>query len=500
MGIIIRQSIKGTLVTYAGSLLGFITTMVIATRWLTEEEIGLTRVLLEAGTLLSYFAQLGVTNSAVRFFPRFKALGNRHGGFFFYLVIIPIIGTLLVVPLYFLARPAIVDYFGPRSAAFAHHVDWILPLMLFLTYIGVFEIYANLLMRIVIPRFIREIVIRLLVAAVYVLYGTGHLDLHGFVAAYILVYGLAMVLNFWYLTRLGTLSWRPERGALTPATRRDFLQYSGYLLLGIIGSGLASRLDLFMVSGMTGLARGGIYTIALYMATIIEIPSRSITAISTPVAADALQSGDFQRANALYKKVSLHQLMVGSIVFLFLWANIDNIYDIMPNGDSFREGKWVVFFIALSRLLYLSLGFGYTLISFSRYYRWTLCFTLLTTLLTLLANYLLIPVLGITGAAVAGLLAMLVGYSFQQWLVFARLGGNPYSRQTARFLLILAALFVLNYLIPRFGNPWLDAVVRTAVLGTVTLLTVPFARLSGELDQLVGHARRFVGKHPPRRQ
>ncbi|MDR1273547.1 MAG: polysaccharide biosynthesis C-terminal domain-containing protein, partial [Odoribacteraceae bacterium] len=230
-----------------------------------------------------------------------------------------------------------------------------------------------------------------------------------------------------------------------------------------------------------------------YVAAIVEIPSRSITAISTPVAADALQAGDFARANELYKKVSLHQLMIGGVVFLLLWANIDNLYDIIPRGDDFRGGKWVVLFIALSRLLVLFLGFGYTLLSFSRYYRWALCFTFVTAGLTWLANYLLIPRLGITGAALGTFLAMVVAYSLQQWLVFKRLKGNPYSRQTARYLLLLLALFGLNYLIPRLGNPWADAATRTAALGVAVLLTVPFARLSGELDQLLGQARRFLG-------
>ncbi|MDR1274257.1 MAG: polysaccharide biosynthesis protein, partial [Odoribacteraceae bacterium] len=301
MGIIIRQSIKGTIVTYAGSFLGFIMTLTIATRWLTDEEIGLARVLLEAATLLAYLAQLGVTTSAVRFFPRFKALGPRRGGFFFYLVTIPLAGTLVVIPLYLLFRGSIAAYFGESSALFVEYVDWIIPFMFFVTYLGVFEVYANLLMRIVIPRFVREVVIRLLVMAVYVLYGTRVLDLEGFVVAYVLVYGIAMALNFWYLSRLDALSWRPGVPAVTPATRREYLGYTSFLMLGVIGGGIAARLDLFMVSGMEGLNMAGIYSIAFYVAAIVEIPSRSITAISTPVAADALQAGDFARANELYK-------------------------------------------------------------------------------------------------------------------------------------------------------------------------------------------------------
>jgi O-antigen/teichoic acid export membrane protein len=491
MGIIIRQSIKGTVVNYAGTLIGFLTTMVIATRWLTGEEIGLARVLVEAATLLVSFALLGVTSSAVRFFPRFRNRGSDHGGFFYYLLLVPTVGMLVVFPLYFLFKGVIVDYFHERSALFAGYIDWIIPLAFFLVYTAVFEIYANLLMRIVIPRFIREVVARLLVVAVYLLYGTRVIGLTGFVAAHVMLYGIVMVLHYWYLSRITTLSTR--RVPVPRDTRADFARYTAFFMIAVAG-GVATRLDLFMVSGMIGLASGGVYTIAFYMAAVIELPSRSITAISTPVAADALQAGDPARANALYKKVSLHQLVAGGLIFLLLWANIDNIYDIIPNGDSFREGKWVVLYIGLSRLVVVGLGFGYPLLSFSRYYRWVLYLTLFVAATTFLFNYLLIPRLGIAGAALATFLNVIITYSVQQWIVFTRLKANPYTRGTLKFLLLLGALFGLNALLPAAASPWVDAVARTAILGAIVAVAVPALHLSGEIDGLWRRALQLVFK------
>ena len=53
MGIIIRQSIKGTIVNYVGAFIGFVITFAITTKFLTAEEIGLVRILLEAGLLFA---------------------------------------------------------------------------------------------------------------------------------------------------------------------------------------------------------------------------------------------------------------------------------------------------------------------------------------------------------------------------------------------------------------------------------------------------------------
>ena len=76
MGIIAKQSIKGTIVTYIGVAIGFFTTFFVLTRFLTAEEIGLSRVLIDAATLFIGLAQLGSSSSIIRFYPYFKDKNN----------------------------------------------------------------------------------------------------------------------------------------------------------------------------------------------------------------------------------------------------------------------------------------------------------------------------------------------------------------------------------------------------------------------------------------
>ena len=66
MGIIARQSIRGTIVTYLGVAVGFVTTFFVITRFLTAEDIGLARVLIDAATLFIGLAQLGTNASILR--------------------------------------------------------------------------------------------------------------------------------------------------------------------------------------------------------------------------------------------------------------------------------------------------------------------------------------------------------------------------------------------------------------------------------------------------
>lgn len=490
MGIIIRQSIKATIVNYVGAFIGFLTTMFVLTKFLQPEEIGLTKVLYESALLICGFAQLGTSASAMRFFPYFRNAKNGNNGFFFYLMLMPCIGGSIFTVLYFLLREPISDFFGRNSALFVDYYNWVAPLVVFLLFWVVFETYANLLMRIVIPKLIREVGVRLMLLTVYLLYAFHYLNLNGLVIGMIMTYGIAMLLTLYYVSRIAPISLKHDFSFIEKPLRIKILKYTLFLIVGALSGNIIAQLDLFMISSQMGLDSAGIYTIAFYMAAVVEMPARSITSISSPLAAAALKEGDLLKANRLYKKVSLHQLIAGSTLFLLIWINIDSIFAIIPNGAVYEEGKWVVFFIGLSKLVSMTLGFGGTLISFSRYYYWGLYFTFFLTILTIYTNYLLIPILGVAGAALASLITCLISYSLQQWIVLKKVKGNPYSVGTIKQIGVILFLFGCNALLPCWSDsPFVDIFYRSVLIGILWLFLIYRLRISDEICQLMDKFR-----------
>ncbi|MDR1416940.1 MAG: oligosaccharide flippase family protein, partial [Prevotellaceae bacterium] len=316
MGVIIRQSIKATAATYVGTFIGFLTTMFVVTKLLSPEDIGLTKVVLEVGLLFSGLAQLGTSASILRFFPYFKDNRKNNNGFFFYIMALPFVGCIIFTLVYLVLKEPITSFFIEKSSIFVQYYYWIIPLIIFSTYLLVFETYANVNMRITVPKVNREVVIRVLTLAAYLLYGYHLVDRSGLVAGMIAAHGIAMLMLFFYLPRISSISLRHDVSFVSKPLRKDIFRYSLYLIVGALGESIIGKLDMFMVSSQLGLEYTGIFIIAFYMASVIEIPSRSITAISSPPAADALKRGDFQTANQLYQKVSLHQLLTGGCLFI----------------------------------------------------------------------------------------------------------------------------------------------------------------------------------------
>ena len=497
MGIIIRQSVKGTVVSYVGIAIGFFTTFFVLTNFLTAEEIGLTRVLVDAATVFAGLAQLGTTSSAVRYYPYFKE-GEKDHGFFFWTLVIPFIGFLIYGIVFWLLKEPISGFFAENSPLFVDYYNFIFPVGFFLLYMSVFEVNSNLLLRIVVPKFIREVVVRLLSLAAYLLYAFDLINLDGFIIAFSSVYGIATILNIVYIFSLKKISLKPDFKFLKKSLVKDYLLYTLFLIAAALGGVIAPSINSFFISAKMGLNFAGIFAIAGYMASMIEMPYRSLGTISGPHISQAIKDQDFTKINALCKSISLHQLLGGFFIFLAIWINIDLIFELLPNGEIYAAGKWVVFILGLSRLLNSVFNVSEIVLRYSKFYYVSLILTVILTTSAIILNNSLIPVWGMNGAAIASLLSYLIFYFLLLSLVRWKIKTSIFSWKQAQVVLLVLLLFLCDRLWTSFLTPLflklplkviyaqvIDAIVKSStLLGSGILLTYLW-RISEDANALI---------------
>lgn len=498
MGIIIRQSIKGTIVNYVGIAIGFFTTFFVLTRFLTAEEIGLTRVLIEAATLIAGLAQLGTNSSIVRFYPYFKDETHKDHGFFFWSLAVPLVGFLVVGTLYVCLKSVICGVFSEKSSLFVNYYYFVLPLAFFLLYMTIFETNANVLMRIVVPKFVREVVVRVLLLASYLLYAFKVLDIDGFVAAFCSIYGVAMLINIGYLLSLKRISIKPDLKFFSKSLRKDYLLYTLFLVTASIGSVITPSVNTFFISAKMGLEYTGVFAIATFIAALIEIPYRSLGAISQPQLSQEVKDRDVVQANQLVKKVSLHQLLVGAFIFFIIWINIDLLFKIIPNGELYATAKQVVLILGITKLLQSICNIGVSALGYSRYYYYSLIFTFVLTVAAIVFNNWLIPLWGINGAAMASLLAAVIYYALLLGMVHRKIKINLFSMNQFKVLAIILMLLPINFLLETYVSPlWnylfsndfvieiTDAILRTGILTVLGVVIVYFWHISEDVNSLI---------------
>lgn len=478
MGVIARQSIKGAMANYLGVAIGFVTTFFVLTRMLTTEEVGLTRVMVDAAMLFSAVAQLGTNASIVRFFPWFKDDGSHHG-FFGLAMLLPLAGFALVGGVLLAFRSQLVAVYSVNSPLLTDYFHLLPMLIFFALYLTVFETCSSVLMRITVPKMVREVGIRVFNLAAYLLYGYRLITLDTFVWLFCGSYGLAMLLGLAYLLkterfnlRIFSVDWRHLRST---GLTGDMVRYTLFMTATVLAGNVPLLGSLFL-GAKAGLALTGVYTIAFFIANVVEVPYRSLGAISRPVIATAVKEGDWAEVNRLGRQVSLHQLMVSLMIFYVIWINLDTLFTLIPNGEDYRGGAGVVLILGLAKVLNSSLSIGTDVLNYSRHYAFGLLFIAALTLSALVLNDRLIGPLGIDGAAMATLLSYAIYFALLLTFLWRRLRVSLFSGAQLKTLAVMAAAFALDWgwrtwLTPlaSTGGTWhmlADAALKTAVLAS----------------------------------
>jgi O-antigen/teichoic acid export membrane protein len=78
MGIIQKQGIANTIISYLGILIGFVNILILQPYMLDPDEIGLTRILFSLATLFATIFPLGLNGVIVKFLPEYRdEKGNK---------------------------------------------------------------------------------------------------------------------------------------------------------------------------------------------------------------------------------------------------------------------------------------------------------------------------------------------------------------------------------------------------------------------------------------
>ncbi|MCQ2301502.1 MAG: lipopolysaccharide biosynthesis protein [Bacteroidales bacterium] len=498
MGIVARQSIKGTLATYLGVVVGIVTTFFIQTKALTADEIGLIDVLLQCALLFSGIAQLGTNSSAMRYYPHFKDEAHRDHGFFGWTLLVPLIGFSIFLVVFLLFKDTIVSYFTKDSTAFGEYVYFVIPLAFFMLYISVFETNSNLLLRISVPKFIREVGLRVMTLVVYLLYFYKVFNFKGVVVSFCVFYGLATLVNIGYLLSLQRVSFRIEKGFVKKELKRDFLFYTAFMITAALAGNVIPMLSKFFVAGEVSFHLAGVFTIATNIAAVVEMPYRSLGAISRPHISEAMARQDVKQADSLCKNVALHQYIAGTFVFFVIWTNIDLLFSILPNGEVYRVGKMAVLLLCIGRLVYSTFAVTTTVLSYSKYYYYSLIFTVLLTLMSFFMNRYFVPKWDINGGALAYTLSYSIYFILLLAFIKWKTGVLPLTKKMLFVSAIILVMFGLNWLWMLTITPWfsglfvkpiygllLDGVIKTVAFLSLGMTTVYKLRISMSVNDLI---------------
>ena len=480
MGQIKRQSIKGTIYSYIGTVIGFITAGLLFPRFLSTERIGLLSLLASYSTLFAVFGNLGFNSVVIRLFPWFRDENRQHHGFFVLIALVSAAGYLLSVLAFLLLKPLIIKDSIEQSPLFTEYL-WLVPfLTLSLLLFTIYDSYNRALFNATYCTFLTEVLQRFAILALILLFIAGITSFHWFTILYVLVLCLPGILIFYPLIVKKQIHFRPEFSFINRDLRKEIVNVS---LFGIIigySNIIIQRVDTIMINSMIDLSATGVYSISLLFGGIVSLPSRSINRISTSIIADAWKMDDRDTIRAVYFKSCLNQTIIGSLVFAGIWANISNVFHILPSD--YLGGKYVIFCFGLSAVVTMIAGVSSSVINLSKEYRYNTWFTFIFGLMVVITNLLLIPSLGITGAALAALISNFIYHLMQGIFLYIKFRFFPYDFRILLVLLIALTTYLLSLLLPELPNFIADIILRSALMTIVFGSFILVLKVSSDVD------------------
>ncbi|MDZ7758184.1 lipopolysaccharide biosynthesis protein [Rhodohalobacter sp.] len=491
MGIIAKQSFWNSLITYVGISLGFVLTIFLYPHILNPDQYGLTRVMVSAALILSQFAHLGFQNLILRYFPFFKNASPKKHGFLFWALTVPLGGFLLFTILFFLFDELLISVYDERSPLFVDYYLWLLPLTLFVLYFEVLNNYLRSLRDSTTGSIVNEVSQRLFAILFLGFYFFGWISFAQFVALFVLSYASQPMIILAQIIRKKEFQIKPNFRILKKPLVKGMANYSLYSLLGGLTTVLVWNVDVLMLGSMAGLESTAIYAIAFYIGSVIAVPQRSIDKIATPLISDFIKQKKWGEVDKIYKKTSLNQLILGLTIFGIVWLNVDLLFTFLP--EIYQDGKWVVFIIGIGKLIDIGNGSNGVILLNSKHYRVSFYTNIILVLVTIGANYLLIPQYGIEGAAIASAGAIFIYNGVKYLYVKFRMKMTPFTIKTVVVLFLGAvALYISGLSNFGFENLWISGTLKSLIYLALFVAPLLYYRVSEDIHQLIFNSKKEI--------
>ncbi|MCD4772343.1 MAG: lipopolysaccharide biosynthesis protein [Bacteroidales bacterium] len=480
MGVIQKQTIKGSIFSYLGVVIGFITTGLLFPKYFSVEENGLIKLLVSYSIIFAQFASLGFNRVITMLFTYFRDFKNKHNGFLFITAIVILIGFVLAIIVFLLLKTYILGKGTEKSLLFADYFYYIIPLIFVTLLFTVLDNYNKVLFNAVRGIFLKEFFQRIIILLDVILFYFGFVNFQLFVIIYIIAFSLPPLIIMVLLIKEGNFNLRPQINFITKDLRSKMINISIFGVLTSFSGILILNIDTVMINSMLGIGQTGVYAITFFFGSIILIPSRSLIKISSVVIADAWKGNNLKIINDIYYKSCLNQLIFASLLFVGIWANINNVFEILPT--EYATGKYVIFFIALSSLIKMAGGVNNMILFTSKYYKIHTLFILIFVVVIVISNLIFIPMYGIVGAALASALSNFIFMLIEFIFLKVKFKFQPYNY---KFLLVLAIsgfAYLISYFVPIFNNYIIDIIVRSLLITIIFVGLILIFKLSEDID------------------
>jgi O-antigen/teichoic acid export membrane protein len=370
----------------------------------------------------------------------------------------------------------------------------IYPLTFSLVVFSVFEIYCRSMLKTVFPLVLRDLMFRVFSLLIIIAVALHWIGFEFFTILYCSYYFLAAAAIMYYVHYIKKFHFVPKISYVSKRLSRKMFSYSAIMFGGGFFGIVAQNIDTIMIGGLDKRELAGIasFTVATYIATIIQIPQRGLTSVVSPMIAQAWKDKNLVLISSLYKKTSIN-LMVWSIcLFLLIWLNLDELFTFLP--EKYSDGKMVVTIMSLSIIIELSTGANSEILINSGYWKLSFFTQLMVLILLIPANYFMIKEFGIVGSAYSNLVGFFIYNFIRCMIIKVKYDMLPFDMNTLKVILIAVVVYLVLLVIPPIENVYLSIIIRSTAIVALFGGAVLWWKVSEDVSKVyLDLKKKFIG-------
>lgn len=485
MGVIFKQSFKNSIIIYLAFLIGGINTLIFYPRILEKEYYGLVVFLLSASNLIMPLTALGVQYTIIKFFSSYETKEEQDK----FLTSILFLPLFIAVPLGFFwdhFHEWIIHIVPEENSIVVDYTIVIYIVAIACAYFEVFYSWAKVQFQSVFGNVLKEFwnraVVLLLLIGVFLDFLTKPEFIYFLTGAYILR-TIVMMFYAFYLY-LPVFRWQ------LPSNFKEVISYSLYILLAGSAGAIILDIDKVMIPDKDAFEVAAYYSVAVFIGSFIEAPSRAMRQILQPITSKTLNDNDQIEVASLYKKSSINLLLLGGLFFLLINCGVKELFKLLPD-KGYAGGELVVLLISLVKLYNMFLGNNGDIINNSKFYRITLPLGVGMAICVYFLNKLFYFEMdfGTDGLAIATFITLFLFNSLKIWFVKIKFNMSPMTSKTWLLVTVILILFLSFYYWDFDFHPIINIVLKSAIISLIYAVIVIKSSISSEVSNLL---RRFI--------
>ncbi len=424
MGIVLRQSLKNVLSTYLGFAIGALNTLFLFTYFLSKSEYGLVSYVTSTATILSPLIAFGVNNTLIRYYTSYTSK-DEQGQFNLMLCFLPWIALLPATLIGMIGYEQIAQWLSAKNVEVRPYIPLIFLTSVAIAYFEIAYAWARVQLKTVFGNFLKEVFHRVGVMVLLLAIYLHLINFHQLMWGILWVYALRMLLMFvsaFYV-------YRPHFSWGFPSNKKEVFLYSLFVILSGSVASVLMDIDKFMLNQYLHIGEIAVYNVAIFTATVIAIPYRSMYQIVNAMTAQFMNQKRVKELADLYKRSTVNTYFVSMLICVLIVVNAQQCYALLPNKD-YNTGLMVLVIISVVKLSDTLVGFNNAVLLNSPYYHTVLFLGVFLAIGTILMNRWLIPLYGINGAGIATLIAFSLYNLLKSVFVYRKYGLQPLYKET----------------------------------------------------------------------